>query len=458
MKDLVVIGGGPGGYAAAIRAAQLGMKVCLVEKDSLGGTCLNRGCIPTKAYYQNAAVLHTLARLGDYNVRGGGFSFDLAGARARKSRIVGNLVSGVRRLLQANQVEVVRGEASFKDSGTVAVGGEDIRARRVLIATGSLPSLPPVPGIASPGVVTSDEMLDLDLPPRRLAIIGGGVIGMEFACIFRAFGSEVTVFEFQPGILGNVDQEIVKRMGVYLKKQKITVHTGTAVQEIERKGDSCLVKAAGKGGDLQVDADLVLVATGRRPCTCGLSLDILGISCEKGFIKVNAGYETSVPGVFAIGDVVGRMMLAHVASEEGIVAVERMNGLSGSVDYEAVPSCIFTFPEIATVGLSEAEAASRGIEVRVGKFPFAANGKALAIGEIDGFVKVVADGDGVIRGVHIIGPHASDLIQEAALIVGKRMTLADVIGTIHPHPTLGEALHEAVMDAAGRAIHLVPKR
>ena len=458
MKDLIVIGGGPGGYVAAIRAAQLGMSVCLVEKDSLGGTCLNRGCIPTKAYFQNAAVLRTLARLGDYSVEGGEFSFDLAKARERKNKIVGNLAAGVQQLLKANHVQVISGEATLKDAGTVVVGDEEIHGQKVLIATGSIPSIPPIPGAELPGVLTSDEMLDLDTPPRSLAIIGGGVIGMEFACIFRSFGCEVTVLEFQPSILGNVDQEILKRMGLYLRKQKITLHTGTAVQEISHQGDSWLVTATGKKGELKIKADLVLVSTGRKPCTSGLDLDALGINCsDNGLIKVDDNYETSLPGVYAIGDVVGKMMLAHVASEEGIAAVERMNGLSSNVDYEAVPSCIFTFPEISTVGLSEAEATSRGLDVKVGKFPFAANGKAMAMGETDGLVKVVADGDDVIRGIHILGPHASDLIQEAAVIVRNKMKLTDVINTIPPPPTLGEALHEAVMDAAGRAIHLASR-
>jgi dihydrolipoamide dehydrogenase len=458
MKDLVVIGGGPGGYVAAIRATQLGMSVSLVEKDSVGGTCLNRGCIPTKSYYQNASVLRTLARLGDFNVKAGEVSFDMAGARERKNKIVSGLASGIGDLLRSHKVEMISGEAAIASPGRVLVSGEEIEAKRVLIAAGSCPARLAIPGSDLPGVITSDEILDLDAPPRCLAIIGGGVIGLELACIFKAFGSQVTVFEFSPDIIGMLDREIIRRMGIYLKKQGITVNTGATVQRIELGDDGLTVTAQGKRGEICCSADAVLVAVGRRSLTDGLDLESLGIAHNKGFITVDDNYETSVPGIFAIGDVVGKQMLAHVASEEGIVAVERMCGLAASVDYDAIPSCIFTFPEIATVGLSQEEAQARGLKVKVGKFQFAANGKAMAMGETDGFVKVVAASDGTILGIHIIGPHASDLIQEASLIVKERMKLRNVIETVHPHPTLGEALHEAIMDADGRAIHLRPKR
>jgi dihydrolipoamide dehydrogenase len=456
MKDLIVIGGGPGGYVAAIRASQLGMNVLLVEKDALGGTCLNRGCIPTKAYYQNASVLRTLGRLRDFNAAAENITFDMAGAHNRKNQIVSGLVSGIEKLLEANRVKVVAGEAVIADHDCVMVDGKEIKTRRILLATGSCTAKLSTPGAELPGVITSDEILELTEVPPRLAIIGGGVIGLEFACIFHSFGSQVTVFEFQPDILGNMDREIVKRMGVFLKKQKIKVLTGTEVQGIQETPDGLLVTAVGKK-ELCFTVDQVLIATGRRPCTQGIGLEKLGVACNDGFITVNENYETSVPGVYAIGDVIGGPMLAHLASAEGIAAVERMAGLDSSVDYEAVPSCIFTFPEIAAVGLTEEEMEKRGIDTKIGKFPFIANGKAAAMGERDGLVKVIADADHVIRGVHIVGPHASDLIQEAAVIVRNRMKLDDVIATIHPHPTLGEAFYEAVLDAAGRAVHLVSR-
>lgn len=454
MKDLVVIGGGPAGYVAAIRASQLGMGVLLAEKDSLGGACLNRGCIPTKSYYQNASVLRTLNRLQDFNVAAGEIAFDMEGAHRRKNKIVCGLVAGIEKLLQANHVEVAAGEAAIVSPDSVMVNGQEIKTRRILIATGSCSAKPPIPGAELPGVMTSDQLLELTAVPPRLAIIGGGVIGLEFACIFQAFGSRVTIFEFQPDILGNMDREIVKRMGVYLKKQKIKVLTATAVKGIEKTPDGLSLTAAGKKGELRCTVDQVLMAVGRKPYTRGVGIEDVGIACRHGFIAVNDDFETSVPGIYAVGDVIAGPMLAHLASEEGIVAVERMAGLKSKVDYEALPSCIFTFPEIAAVGLTQEEMESRGMDISVGRFSFMANGKAAAMGEKDGMVKVLADTDHVLRGVHIIGPHASDLIQEAAVIVSKRMKLEDMIAVIHPHPTLGEALHEAVLDAAGRAIHV----
>ncbi len=458
MKDLIVIGGGPGGYVAAIRASQLGMDVALVEKDAPGGTCLNRGCIPTKAYFQNAAVLRTLSGLSEFNARAENIAFDLPGARERKDWIVAKLVSGIRDLLKGYRVEVIAGEASLVAPGRLLVGGEEIVARRLLIATGSEPAVPPIPGVDLPGVVTSDALLETDTLPERLVIIGGGVIGIEFACIFNAFGSRITVLEAMPDILGAMDGEIVRRMGVYLKKQGIEVHTGTVVERIEREGEDLRVTARGKKGPVERPADLVLLAAGRKPFTRGLGLEQLGIACDdRGFIKVDGNYETGVPGIYAVGDVIGGPMLAHVASEEGIVAVERMAGLDHRVNYDAVPSCVFSFPEIAAVGLTQEEAQARGIDFRVGKFPFAANGKALTMGEGDGMVKVIADADDTVIGVHILGPHAGDLIQEAGVVVRNRLKVADVIGTIHPHPTLGEAFLEAVMDVQGRSLHSLPK-
>ncbi|MDK2881084.1 MAG: dihydrolipoamide dehydrogenase [Clostridia bacterium] len=458
MKDLIIIGAGPGGYVAAIRACQLGMDVALIEKDALGGTCLNRGCIPTKAYFQNAAVLKTLTRLSEYNVRAENIGFDMKGARERKDRIVARLTSGIKDLLKGYGVEVIPGEATIAAPGRVRVGGEEITARNILIATGSEPAVPPIPGVDLPGVVTSDQLLELDTVPERLVIIGGGVIGIEFACIFNAFGSQVTVIEYQPDILGALDREITRRMGVYLKKQKIAVHTQTGVERIERRGTGLRVVARGQRGTIECPADIVLLATGRKPYTRGLGLEQLGVTCDQGFIEINENYETSVPGIYAIGDVIKGPMLAHVASEEGIAAVERMAGLDHRVDYDAVPSCVFSFPEIASVGLSQEEAESRGIDIKVGKFPFAANGKALAMGETDGLVKVIADADEIIIGVHIIGPHASDLIQEAGVVVRNKLKAADVSGTIHPHPTLGEAFLEAVLDVQGRSLHSLPKK
>ncbi|MEA1962096.1 MAG: dihydrolipoyl dehydrogenase [Bacillota bacterium] len=459
MKDLVIIGGGPGGYVAAIRARQLGMEVTLAEKERVGGTCLNRGCIPTKAYYKNAEFLRSLERLNEFGVGGiSDWRFDLEAARFRKESVVGNLVSGVEDLLKANGVEVISGAASIESPGQVMVNGQRLETKQILIATGSENAVLPIPGTDLPGVVSSTEILDLTNVPKRIVIIGGGVIGMEFACIFRAFGSEVTVFEASENILGGLDGELVKRMKVFTKKQGIQVHTGVSVQKIEKSETTLQVYAEGKKGNLIEASDIVLVSAGRRPCTSELNLDKIGIKTDKGFIKVDDRFRTSVPGIFAIGDVIGGQMLAHLASEEGKAVVEQMAGMESQVAYHAVPSCIFTFPEIASVGLSQEDAKNRGIECKVGKFQMAANGKAMTMGERDGIVKVIADEEDRILGVHIIGPHASDLILEAIYMVKEGLTIAQVSGTIHPHPTLGEALMEAVMDVHKEAIHLMPPK
>jgi dihydrolipoamide dehydrogenase len=457
MQDLVVIGGGPAGYVAAIRARQLGMKVTLIEKQEVGGTCLNRGCIPTKAYFQNAQVLHTLARLDEYNVRTSAIEFDLQGAVERKQRIVNGMVGGVASLLKAHGVQTLAGTAVIRDPATVEVQGETITADRILIATGSVPKRLPLPGSDLPGVLTSDEMLDLTTVPSRLVIIGGGVIGMEFACIYRAFGSAVTVLEGMPAILGSIDKEIGKRMTVFLKKQGIAVNTCAALHEIHQGNQGLQVIWEDKKKVNCTDTDIVLMAAGRAPYTAGLGLEQLGVQMNHGFVQVDENYATNIPGLYAVGDVVGRQMLAHVASEEGKVAVERMAGLDSRVNYEAVPSCIFTFPEIAGVGLTEDEARARGIEIKIGRFRFAGNGKAVTMGETDGMIKVVADAGNNIIGVHIIGPHASDLVLEASVLVSRALKTEEAAAIIHPHPTLGEALYEAIMDVNGGAIHLAPR-
>jgi dihydrolipoamide dehydrogenase len=458
MKDLLIIGGGPGGYVAAIRARQLGMEVSLFEQDKLGGTCLNRGCIPTKAYYKNAEVLRTMQRLSEYNIQCTDVQFNLAQAKGRKDVIVNKLVDGVDSLLKANKVEVIKGQAELIGPSTVRANGQEYSGRTILLATGSEAIRLPIPGIELPGVVTSTELLDLEEIPARMVIIGAGVVGLELACIFNSFGSQVTVLEAADHILGSLDSELAKRMNIFLKRQGISVHTGCQVQEIQPLQKHLAVLYRDKKDSQQVETDLVLAAAGRKAATEGLRLDELGIAYERGFIKVDETFETSVKGIYAIGDIIGGQMLAHVASEEAIVAVERMNGMDSRVAYHAVPACIFTFPEIATVGMSEDEAKLQGIACKIGKFQFAGNGKAMTMGETDGLVKVIADQDDRIIGVHILGPHASDLILEATLMVKKHMQVEDIRGTIHPHPTLGESLAEAILDIKGESIHLLPRR
>ncbi len=462
MKDLIIIGGGPGGYVAAIRARQLGLSVILIEKDSYGGTCLNRGCIPTKAYHQNAVMLRNIISSPEFNIQVKGVSFDMAGALRRKNEVVHKLVSGVEKLLKENGVVMIKGTAALLDRNTVLVGGQEFQARHLLIATGSIPTSLPIPGSDLAGVINSDQLLDLAEVPKRLAIIGGGVVGLEFACIFSSFGSRVTVFEYLPDLLSGMDRELGKRLRVFLKKQKIIVHTGAAVEMIEPTAEAepgLEVTAAGRAGLVKTQADTILLAAGRQAYTDGLDLERLGIITDnRGFIMVDEQFRTSLEGVYAIGDVIGGAMLAHVASEEGITAVENMAGRESRVHGHAVPACVFTMPEIASVGWSEEAAISKGIPVRAGKFQFAANGKAMTMGETDGMVKVLADSQDTIIGMHIIGPHASDLIMEGTVLVKNRMKIDDLIGTIHPHPTLSEAIMEAVLDIKGQALHLAPPR
>lgn len=460
-KDLIVIGGGPGGYVAAVRAAQLGMDVVLVEKQRLGGTCLNRGCIPTKAFYRNAQMIHDMARAEEFGIGLQGITLDIGKMLQRKQQVVDRLVGGIQQLMKAHRVEVVQGAGRLVDKNEVEVreeGGNHfrIKGKKILIASGSVPAKPPIPGSHLPGVVTSDEILEFSHIPEKLVIIGGGVIGIEFAGIFNALGSRVTVLEFMPQILPNLDGDLAKRLALSLKKRGIGIETEARVTEIFQSDEGLTVTAEGKKGKLQFPANQVLVSTGRTAQVEGLNLDAAGIQYHQKGILVDETFQTSLPDVYAVGDVIGGPMLAHIASEEGKAAVENMRGLKGHVSYSAVPQCVFTFPEVASVGISEEEAKKRGMEYRASKFMFGANGKALTLGEEEGFIKVLADGTGKIVGTHIMGPHASDLIHEAVLAMEKGLTVSDIGNTIHAHPTLSEAFAEAVLGIENRAVHIAP--
>jgi len=463
-KDIVIIGGGPGGYTAAIRAAQLGAKVLLVEGENLGGTCLNKGCIPTKALYKNAQMINEFNNAAEFGIKLDGFTIDIYEIMQRKQRIVDRLKEGVAQLIKANSIEMVYGKATLVSRGKVKVidtqGNENvINAKDIIIATGSVPLKPPITGINLPGIMTSDEILLSQSVPNSLLVIGGGVIGIELAGIFNALGSQVTVVEFLPRILANMEGEISKKLALSLKKKGISIETDTKVMQISKGKESFSVLTEGKKGENVICADAVLVSTGRAPNLDDLKLDLLGIEYDRKGIKVDETYQTNIPGIYAIGDVIGGQMLAHVASEEGIAAVDNVMGLKGHMNYDAVPSCVFTFPEIATVGLSEEEAKLKGIDYRSSKFLFGANGKALTIGEEEGFVKVLVETQTKrIIGVHIMGPHASDLIHEAVLAIGYKMTADDITRIVHAHPTLSEAFMEAALGIENRAIHMPPKK
>jgi dihydrolipoamide dehydrogenase len=459
-KDIVIIGGGPGGYVAAIRAAQLGAKVSLIEKGEIGGTCLNRGCIPTKVLYRNAEILNTLKNIDEFGIKIDGYSFSVDEIQSRKEGIVNQLVSGVDQLLKANDVEIILGMASLKDKNTVSVllkNGDlkEITSKNIIIATGSTPSIPNIPGIKLPGVFTSESILEFREVPNNLAIIGGGVIGMELAGIFNALGSKVTVIEFLPSILALVDTDLTKRLSVSLKKKGMEIHSSTKVISIEKVNEELIVTAEGKKGEIKFKADNVLVSIGRSPMLEGLNTLALGIELDRRAIKVDENYETNIPGIYAVGDINGKIMLAHAASHQGKKVVERIMGYNVSHSSEVIPSCIFVFPEIAFVGITENEAKEKGIEYKTSKFLFGANGKALALGEGEGMVKVIASPENTILGVHIMGPHASDLIHEGTMAINNNMKVENIASMIHAHPTLSEAFEEAVLGLKGEAIHMV---
>lgn len=461
-KDVIVIGGGPGGYVAAIRAAQLGKKVALIEKDKFGGTCLNRGCIPTKALYREAEILNTLKRIDEYGISIDSYKVDVEKIQTRKQGIVDQLVGGIEQLLKANSIEVIKGNASFKDKNTVTASLEDgstkeITASNIIVAAGSKPAVPPIPGADMAGIYTSEDILSFESIPDSLTIIGGGVIGMEFAGIFNSMGTKVTVVEFLPNILGSVDSDIVKRFQVSAKKKGISINTSCRVTKIERADDGFKVYAEGKKGEIQIDSEKVLISTGRIPSIEGLNLDNAGIEYDRKGIKADENYETNINGIYAIGDVNGKVMLAHAASYQGIKAAEAINGIHNRAANPVVPGCIFVFPEIATAGITEDEAKAEGIEYKTSKFMFGANGKALTLGESEGFVKVISSSD-IIIGVHIMGPHASDLIHEGVLAITNKLGVDAVINTIHAHPTLSESFSEAAAGLKGEAIHIAPLR
>ncbi len=462
MFDVIVIGGGPGGYVSAIKAAQLGGKVALVEGGNLGGTCLNVGCIPTKALVHSATTYINAKEAGRFGVETGEVRLNLRGAMAHKERTVQQLVSGVETLLKGNGVQVYRGWAKVPAPGKVQVTFEDksqetLETKNIILATGSSQQLPPVSQESLAHTISSDDALSLEQVPEKLLVIGGGVLGVEFACIWNAFGSRVEMVKRSPLILPPIDEEISRRLMPILRRKGITVNSGIYVKEIKEEGGEKVLIADTKDGEKkEFRAHVILVAMGRVPNFGGIDLDGLGIAYDRRGVKTDDSMRTNVPGIWAIGDVVGRTFLAPVASYEGIAAVQTMFGNETKMDYSAVPSCVFSIPECASVGLKESEAKEKGIPVKVSKFPFSANGRAQAIGETDGLVKVIAHADtGKLLGMHILGPHADDLIHEGALALKADLTAKDVADMIHAHPTLPEAVLEAMLGAAGKPLHLI---
>src|SRR6266576_1187671 len=456
--DVVVIGGGPGGYVAALRAAQLGAKTAIVEKDRMGGTCLVRGCIPTKALLQSSE-LYTLAKAGQpFGLVADNIGFDWLAAQKRKSQVVDQLVKGVEGLLKAGGITSFKGSARLAGKGIVDVSGEQLQAKDIVIATGSAVARIPLPGAEL--TIDSDQILELKEIPRRLAVIGGGVVGMEFAAMFAALGSKVTVLEMLPQVLAMVDSDLVAVYSKHLSGLGGEIYTNSKVSKVVKQNGGLQVQFSTGGEGGAVDADQVLLAVGRVPFTQGLDADKAGVKLDRGRVVVDEHLHTDADGIWAIGDVIGGIMLAHVASYEGVCAVENIAGHGNRVpDYHAAPNCIYTDPEIAHVGLGEKEAKEKAISVKVGRFPFAASGRALTLGQSEGYVKVLADPEsGRLLGAHIIGPRATDLIAEATLAVQNGLTLEQLDLTIHAHPTLPESLMEAALAAQGRAIHIANRR
>ena len=457
--DLIVIGGGPAGYAAAIRAGQKGIKTLLIESREIGGTCLNRGCIPTKAFFRSQEVFRLTQKAAEFGVRVKVDGVDWAQVLARKNKVVKQLTGGVRFLLKKAGVEVVDGIGSFLDKETIEVmtkekKKETIQARYILVATGSESAQLPVPGIDLEGVIDSDQVLDLPSIPEKLIVIGGGYIGIEIACILNSFGTQVEVIEMLPNILPIADSEVVQLLVEILEKRGMKIHTNSKVVSIS-KANRLLVTYEQNAENKVAEGDYVLVATGRIPMTNQLYPEKAGIKMDGKAIVTDLQLKTSIPSIFAAGDVNGKYLLAHVAFKEAEVAIHNMIGKETKMNYRVIPNCIFCSPEISSVGLTEEEALTSGFDIKIGKFPFRAVGKALIEGETEGLVKIIADQKtGEILGAHIIGPHASDLIGELTLAMAVESTPEEIAHTIHPHPTLTETVMEAADSVFGSSLHL----
>ncbi len=446
--DLAVVGGGPGGYVCAIRAAQLGARVVIFEKDSFGGVCLNHGCIPTKALVRNAEAWQDVLNSEAMGISLSNPSFDWKKIIGRKDRVVHTLVSGVEGLLKKNKVEIVKSEAQVGAGGKITSGGKTYSAAKVVLATGTKPLEIPFENDGSMKVYNSAELLSIDKLPKSIVIVGGGVIGVEMASIYSAFGVQVTIVEMLERIIAMADAEVAELLAAELRKSGVEIKTSSGFKAVK---DGRVLLSNGDA----IAAEALLIAVGRKPVTGGLTADA-GVSLnEKGWIETDDNLKTSADNIYAIGDITGRIQLAHVASAQGLQVAESLfGGKSKRGNYNAVPSCIFTKPEIAWAGMTEVEAKAKGLQVKVGKFPFKAIGKALAYGETEGFVKVIVDErwDEII-GVHIIGPHASDLIAEAGAAIHLESTAQELARAVHAHPTFAEAVMEACEAVHGKAIH-----
>lgn len=461
--DLIVIGAGPGGYVAAIKAARLGMKTALIEDRRVGGTCLNRGCIPAKAMIHASSLYREMQEGERFGIFASDVRYDYDKILKYKEDTTEKLVQGIEQLLKGNGVCLFYGKGTLLPEKKVKVVSETeekiIEAGHIILAAGSKPLVLPIPGMNLPGVITSDELFQMRGVPESLVIIGGGVISVEFATVYSALGSKVTILEAMPRLVPNMDKEISQNLKLILKKRGIGIHTAAVVQDVEMAEGACVCRFVEKEKEESVSAQYVLCAVGRCPNTDGLFAEDVQPEMERGRIIVDEKFKTSIEGVYAIGDLIKGAQLAHAASAQGIVVVEQLSGKEASVDLSVVPGCVYTDPEIASVGLTEEAAKERGIAVRTGKFIMSANGKSLITQEERGFIKVVAEeGTDVILGAQMMCARATDMIGEFVTAVANRMTVNQLIRGMRAHPTYNEGIGEALEELAGGAIHAAPKK
>jgi dihydrolipoamide dehydrogenase len=464
--DIVIIGGGTGGYVAALRASQLGHSVALIEKNEVGGTCLHKGCIPTKALLRSAEIYREVKKGNEFGIEINGYSLNYGKTVARKNKVVSQLQKGVEFLLKKGKINVIRGSASIGekigDKYTVHIASTNeekhVLCKKIIIATGSVPRSLPGINFDSQNILSSDDMLSLSVLPKSIIIVGGGVIGVEFASLLHDFDVEVAIIEAAERIAPLEDKDISMELQRIFKKKGIKFYTNAKllVDKVISNDETVSIEFDYNGSLKEITAEKLLMSVGRTPNTSNLGLENTLVEIERGFIKVDNNYQTNNPDIYAIGDVIGGLQLAHVASHEGVVAVEHISGIaSHGIKEEHVPKCIYSHPEIASVGLTEQECISKGINYKNSKFSFRAIGKALVHGDVDGFVKVIIDVEsGALLGVHMIGPHVTDLISEAALATVLEATAMQIGNTIHPHPSLSEAFMEAGLAVHGRAFHM----
>ena len=459
--DVAILGGGPGGYVAAIRAGQLGLKTVVIEKDKVGGTCLHVGCIPTKALLEAAEVLLHCKRAGEFGIKVAEATLDLKAAMERKDRVVKKNFMGTEGLLRKHKVVTLKGTGKLKSATSIEAKMTDgsvqtVEARAIVLATGSKVGSLPMAPVDGRVVISSDDILSLDRVPESLLVIGAGAVGVEFASIYHAFGSKITLIERMPRLVPIEDEDVSQALLRSFTRQGMEIHVGADLKSVRAEGDAAWSEFVVGGETKRVRTERVLMAAGRKPVTEGIGLETVGVKTDRGYVLVNQYMETNVPGVYAIGDIVPTPWLAHVASHEGVVAVERIAGKKPHpVNYAAIPNCTYCHPQVASVGLTETQARASGREIKTGKFPFTANSKASILGEGDGFVKSVADAKtGEILGVHIIGVLATEQIAESVVARHFEATADELASVVHAHPTLSEATMEAMFGIEGRSIHV----